>query len=311
MVELTLIGLRILREVAARGSFTAAATALRYTQSSISRQIATLEAAAGAPLFERVTNGVRLTEAGRVLLRHADGVLGQLSVAQTELRALRDLSTGRLRVGAFPTATATLVPRVLAALRHRHPGVAVELREGVTPTQLRALAEGSTEIAIISGTDHFADEHFAIEALIDDPLLLAVSRDHVLATRRAVELGELADEQWIFGGTDVGDSQSDIWQHLPWQPRVRYLVDEWTAKLGLVAAGLGLALVPGLAAAAVRDDIALLRLRTTSRRPATRTVALATRAGTEAPPTVRVFVDLLHEVAAELQTDLERRVQDR
>src|SRR4051794_36655812 len=127
MADLTLAGLTVLREVAARGSFTAAAQSLGYTQSAVSRQVSGIEAAAGAPLFERAARGVRLTEAGRVLLRYADGVLDQMDAARRELAGMGDLAAGRLRLGAFPTAVAALVPRALDLLRGRHPGIQVSL----------------------------------------------------------------------------------------------------------------------------------------------------------------------------------------
>src|SRR4029453_6666541 len=96
-----IIWLRVFREVARQGSFTAAADALRYTQSAVSRQIAALESDTGATLFDRVPRGVRLTDEGRCLLEHADAVLGRLDSARRDLAALRDLDGGRLRIGAF------------------------------------------------------------------------------------------------------------------------------------------------------------------------------------------------------------------
>jgi DNA-binding transcriptional LysR family regulator len=119
----TLTGLRVVREVAERGSFTAAAASLGYTQSAVSRQVAAMEAAAGGPLFRRASRGVRLTEAGSVLLRHADRVLDQIDVARRELAVSPGLATGRPRVGAFPTAVAALLPRAIAAFRSRHAGI--------------------------------------------------------------------------------------------------------------------------------------------------------------------------------------------
>src|SRR5271155_5041535 len=117
MAEFSVTGLRVLCEVASRGSFTAAAGSLGYTQSAVSRQVAGLEAAAGAPLFERAPRGVLLTDAGSTLLVHAVGVLEQLDSAKCELTGLRELTSGRLRVGAFPTAIAALLPRAVAAFR--------------------------------------------------------------------------------------------------------------------------------------------------------------------------------------------------
>jgi DNA-binding transcriptional LysR family regulator len=311
MADLTLVGLRVLREVAARGSFTAAADSLGYTQSAVSRQVAALEAAAGAPLFERGSRGVRLTDEGHVLLRHAGGVLDQVDAARRELGDVRGLAKGRLRVGAFPTAVAALLPRALAAFGSRHAGVEISLREGTTPSQLRRLRSGATELAVV-GTlpgQPLDRDGLAFEPLLDDPLLLAVARGHALARRRIVDLDDLAGERWIAGSSDASETFLGVWDSLRWQPRVEFVAREWTAKLGLVAAGLGVTLVPGLAASAVRDDVALVRVR--SERPPMRTVVLATRAATGPPARVRAFADVLHEVAAELAVDLQGRIRDR
>src|SRR4051812_34317172 len=127
--------LRTFCEVAARGSVTAAAQSLGYTQSAVSRQVAALEAAVDAALFERVARGVRLTDQGRLLLPHANSVLERLDDARRELEELESGKTGRLRVGAFPTAVAVLIPRALAAFEADHPGVSLSLVEGVTRRQ--------------------------------------------------------------------------------------------------------------------------------------------------------------------------------
>jgi DNA-binding transcriptional LysR family regulator len=311
MSDLTLVGMRVLREVAARGSFTAAAESLGYTQSAVSRQVAAMEVAAGGPLFERGARGVNPTEAGQVLLRHAGEVLDQVDSAARELRGLRDLATGRLRIGAFPTAAAALVPRALATLGARHPGVRVSLREGTTPSQLRRLRSGATDIAIVGVLPGHPpdDPELALEPLIDDPLLLAISRGHPLARRHTVDVDALANEAWIAASADASDTFLGVFDSLDWEPRVAFAVREWTAKLGLVAAGLGVTLVPGLAAAAVREDVVLLRVR--SSRPAHRHVLLATRAGNDPTPSARAFAEVLHEVAAELSVEVRRRVDDR
>src|SRR4051794_27310190 len=121
--QMTLVGMRVLRAVADRGSFTAAALDLDYTQSAVSRQGAAMETATGAALFERAPRGVRLTEAGRVLLGHAGAVLDEVEAGERDLAGLRSLSSGRVRLGAFATSVAALVPRAVAAFRGRHPSV--------------------------------------------------------------------------------------------------------------------------------------------------------------------------------------------
>jgi DNA-binding transcriptional LysR family regulator len=308
MAELNLTGLRVLREVAAQGTFTGAAESLGYTQSAISRQVAALEDAAGTPLFERRARGVRLTDAGQALLQRAGTVLDELDVARQELAGMAEPATGRLRVGAFPTAVAALVPRAIAGFRRRQPGVRISLREGGTPTQLKRLYSGSVDVAVIGflpGGQVTRDRRISLEHLIDDPLLLAVGREHPLARRTSVDLDDLAGEGWIAASADASDTMIGAWQWADWQPRVDLIAKEWTAKLGLVAAGLGVTLVPGLAAAAVRPDVALVRIRSG---PASRQVLVATRSGRERSASAELFGELLHDTAGQLRAELRDRV---
>ncbi|MBI5105405.1 MAG: LysR family transcriptional regulator, partial [Solirubrobacterales bacterium] len=286
MGELTLQGLRVLREVARRGSFSAAADALDYTQSAVSRQVATLEAAAGAPLFERAARGVRPTEAGRLLLGRAEAILDEVDGAHRDLAAARDAARGLVRLGAFPTAIAALVPRTMALAAQRHPEIEVRLREGTTPAQLRRLVRGEVDLAVLGA---LADTPGLTSApLLEDPMLVAVGRGHPLAGRRQVALDALAGEAWIAG---AGDVTSTLAAELDFHPPVRFAVREWTAKLGLVAAGLGVTLVPALAAPAIRDDVALVRIDGPP--AAARTVHLARRDA--APPQADVVAAVLHE----------------
>jgi DNA-binding transcriptional LysR family regulator len=312
MAELSLTGLRVLREVAARGSFTGAAESLGYTQSAVSRQVAVLEAAAGAALFERGARGVSLTDAGSALLRRAGAVLDEVDAARRELEGFSARATGRLRVGAFPTAVAALLPRALASFRAGQPGVEVSLREGSTPSQLRRISAESVDVAVVGvlpGGRLQRDQLITLEHLVDDPLLLAVGRDHRLARRRTVDLDELASESWIAAGPKADDTFLGAYQWAEWGPRVDFVAREWTAKLGLVAANLGVTLVPGLAAGAVRPDVALVRIR--SDRAATRQVLVATRASSEQIAPVTAFVERLHEAAAELAAELQSRLATR
>jgi DNA-binding transcriptional LysR family regulator len=310
MAELNLTGLRVLREVAAGGSFTAAAKSLGYTQSAISRQVAGLETVAGTELFERAARGVRLTDAGEALLRRAGTVLDEVDAARRELEGISERATGRLRVGAFPTAMAALVPRAMAALRSRHPEVDASLSEGGTSTHLKRLMSGSVDVAVIGilpGGRTTRDRRVALEHLVDDPLLLAVGLGHPLARRRTVDIEDLAGESWIAASTNASDTLIGAWQWADWRPRVELVAKDWTAKLGLVAAGLGVTLVPGLAADAVRPDVGLVRIR--SERSVTREVLIATRSRAGARPLAARFAELLHEAAAELTAELQRRIR--
>src|ERR1044072_2610559 len=143
-------GLTAFREVAVHGSITAAARSLRYTQSAVSRQIAALEESLGMPLFDRGPRGVRLTDGGSMLLEHAEAVLDRLTTARRNLSALQGLNCGRLRIGAFATAEAVLVPRAMAAFRAEHPGVELALSDGVSAAQVARLRAGELDVAVLN-----------------------------------------------------------------------------------------------------------------------------------------------------------------
>jgi DNA-binding transcriptional LysR family regulator len=302
-----IIWLEVFREVARRGSFTAAAQALRYTQSAISRQIAALETDTGTTLFDRIPRGVRLTDEGRCLLDHAEAVLGRLDTARRDLAALRDLDVGRLRIGAFATADAALVPRAMAAFHAKHPSVVLSLTEGLTPLQITQLRDGDLDIGVITIPPGRSIDTDGLELthLLDDPIMVAIPRDHRLAKRRTLRCAELEGENWIAGWQNPEDTL--IGASLPsgFQPEIRYVVPGWTAKLGLVAAGLGVTLMPALAASAARPDILIKRLNPedTPARP----VYAATPTRAVKPPAVHQFLSTLADIVSQLRTELARR----
>jgi DNA-binding transcriptional LysR family regulator len=293
--------LEVFRAVAQHGSISAAARALRFTQSAVSRQVAALEAATGAQLFDRLPRGVALTDEGRCLLPHADAVLDRLVAARRDLENLRGLGSGRLRVGAFPTAVAALVPRALSAFRAAHPSVKLSLVEGRTPALLERLAAGEADVAVVSASpDRPLDAtRFALHHLLDEQLLVAVPRSHRLARRRTVRLAELAEDSFVVGSATAEDTV--IRARLPpgFQPRVDIVAAEWTGKLGCVAAGLGVALFPALAVHAAPAELTLLRLHRDD--AALRQVFAATFAGRYRPPAVTPFLSDLDDAAADLR----------
>ncbi|GAA1651520.1 LysR family transcriptional regulator [Actinoplanes couchii] len=316
--------LRIFREVAHRRSITAAAQALRYTQSTVSRQIAALEADFGARLIDRLPRGIVLTEQGRVLLGHAEAVLGRLEDARRDMRAVGDASLGRLRVAAFATALVALVPQALARIRAEFPAVELSLVEGLTPRLIERLAAGEADIAVLStASDQLLDDpRLDLHHLLDEPMLVAVPRDHPLANGTiaasgtgiaevdgsgivgvggtgVVELAALAGESWIAGGAGPQESLLAAGIRHGFRPRVEFAADEWFAKLGLVAAGLGITLLPALAARAAPPDIALLRLNPGELPP--RTVYAATLAGRTRSAVVNAFLTELRSGAAAIQ----------
>ncbi|MFD4568622.1 LysR family transcriptional regulator [Streptomyces sp. NPDC058467] len=297
--DLSTAWLRVFLDVARHGSFTGAARTLGWTQSAVSRQISSLEAAlGGAPLFDRLPRGVRLTEAGRVLVPHAESVVERLHGAVRELASLREVAGGRLRVGAFATADAALVPRAIATFRARHPGVRLTREEGFTPVLLDRLTAGHLDLAVVSTTGRAPLDAFTLHHLLDESLYVAVPADHPLASEPRVRLTQLADADWISGGPRPEGTLLDAALRHGFRPRVAHVVAEWTAKQGYVAGGLGVTLIPALAAESVRPDIALLPVLDEDA-PA-RAVYAASVRGRSLAPAAEAFLAALRESAAEI-----------
>ncbi|MEV7011593.1 LysR family transcriptional regulator [Streptosporangium sp. NPDC051022] len=289
--------LRLLDAVARTGSFTAAAAMLNYTQSAVSRRIASLEQLAGGPLFERLPRGVRLTPAGDALHRHARITLNRLAMAEEELAGIHGGYRGRLRVGAFATANVALVPGALRAFRREFPEVALVPVEGPSGGLLRRMREGALDVAVVSdypsGLPY--DEEVEIVELVEDELLVALPRDHPLAGEGEVDLRELREETWIEapppGGTTMLD---EACARAGFTPRAKLRIAEWTGKFGFVAAGLGVTLVPAIAARAAPAGLVLRSLGDLAPR---RTVYAALPR--TVLPAARTLVSLLAEAAGQ------------
>ncbi|MGH3716123.1 MAG: LysR family transcriptional regulator, partial [Micromonosporaceae bacterium] len=245
--------------VAECGSFTGAATVGGYTQSAVSRQIAGLEKACRVALFVRGARGVRLTPAGTYLLPYARTVLERYADANRALRAVRELDAGLLRVGAFATANAALIPPVFSRLRASHPKLSLTLRESTTERLLPMLDAGDLDVAVVS--THKSPElsgDARLIRLLEDPLLVALPTGHRLARRRTVRLPELADEPWIVADTpEAVAALHATCANAGFTPDTPLRAAEWYGKLGLVAEGLGVALFPGMAAGLVRAGVVL------------------------------------------------------
>ena len=272
--------LRVLREVAYRGSFSGAALALSYTQSAVSQQIAALETETGMTLLERRARGVRLTAAGQTLVAHADSILAQLEAADAALSAIAGLRGGRLRVASFPTAGATLMPLAIATFRSSYPDVELTLAEGEPQDVLPRLRAGELDLALLF---EFAEETPLYEnmtkvELLEDPMYLALPRDHALAKKAKLRLQDLRKEAWV-----QTSQASPCARHVVrrchaagFEPNVSFESDDYQTVQGLVAAGVGVALIPELALSVVREDIAI---RTLSPSPPVRQVIAAAPVG--------------------------------
>ncbi|MCP2253914.1 DNA-binding transcriptional regulator, LysR family [Prauserella aidingensis] len=259
MAEFTVPALRVVHAVVGTGSFTAAAELLGYTQSAISRQVSAAEAAAGLPLFVRKARGVEATRAGEAVARRAAAVLAELDAAGRELAALSDTVAEQVTIGAFPTATWSLVPAAMAALRDEHPGLVTELHEASTPALVRQVRTGGVDVGVIAvgqGLPAYDLDGLYTERLTTGGSgVVAVPREHRLAGRTSVTVDDLAGEAWITGTGQRGEPQFGAWPTLP-QPRIAYRIHNWNARLGFVAAGLGITTVPELAVAGLPAEVA-------------------------------------------------------
>jgi DNA-binding transcriptional LysR family regulator len=274
------------RAVADYGSFTAAAKRLGYTQSAVSRQVAVLEAELGAALFDRLPRGIRLTEPGRCLLPHAEALTGRLALAREDLRALRELRVGRLRVGAFPTAGTALIPQTVAAFRASCPDVTLTITEGFVRDLIAYLNAGDLDVAIVTSTVDGLLDGLTLRHVMDDTMFVAMHPSHRFASRAQVRLAELANDEWIAGRDRPEET---LFASADFRPRIGYVIREWVAKQGFVAAGLGITLIPSLATSSVRPDIALVPLHPDD--SPVRVIYAASPAGITAPAALQPFLD--------------------
>lgn len=249
--------LQVLVEVARRGSLSGAAGALSYTPSAVSQQIAGLEREAGVTLVERRARGVVLTEAGKVLVEHAEHVLAALQAAEAALAELCALRAGRLRLASFATAGATMVPRAVDAFRARHPQVDVRVEQATSVQGVARLRQGRLDIVLTVDQEPAPD--VAIINLFDDPFRVALHRDHPLAAAPELRLADLAGERWIDVPREAPGCEvlATAFGRLGLGYRVAYESDDYTAIHELVGAGLGVALLPDLALFPANDDVVL------------------------------------------------------
>jgi DNA-binding transcriptional LysR family regulator len=304
--------LLVLREVARQHSFTAAAAALSYTPSAISQQIAALEREVGVGLVARGARGAVLTDAGRTLVRHADEIFGRISAAEDELRALVGLAAGRLRVGAFSTAGVVLTPQAVKAFRDRYPDVEVTLVEADPEEALPQLRARELDLALVYEfpvVEHLPLEGLEYVSLLEDWLYVALPESHRLAKRRRLRLADLANEPWIQGvhrGSTVGVLPAAC-RAAGFEPEIVFRSDDHIAVEGFVAAGLGVAVVPQIALATARQDIAIRPLEVEGDL-LTRDVGVAMAAGYR-PPAVAAMVAILEQVCRELGSQARARLR--
>jgi DNA-binding transcriptional LysR family regulator len=299
--------LRVLKEVAEHGSFSAAAEALSYTQPAVSQQVAALEKRAGATLVDRTSRGVRLTDAGRALVDHAEVVLARLAAAEAELEAIAGIRGGRVRLASFPTAGASLLPPAVALFTERHPEVELSFVEREPEEAAPMLRAAELEVAIVFEYDGLDQEFerlyegIELHHLVDDPMYLALPAGHPVARKPRVRLQDVSEETWVQESGNhswCGGFHEAACRAAGFEPKVGFQSDDYNVVQGLIAAGVGISLLPGLALTNMREDIVIRSLG--ARAPARR-IAAATLAGRYRSPATNAMLGILDEVASRFQ----------
>ena len=288
--------MRVLREVIARGSFSAAADTLHLSQSAVSQQVAALEKEVGMQLLERTSDGPKLTSAGETLMGHADAVLARLDEAERELLEIAGLEGGRVRLISFPSASSTVVTRAISIFRQRFPSIELELGEGEPEESIPALRAGEFDIAL--GFDFAAhpDEpgrDLQRSLLLEESMWVALPPGHPLAAADSVKLADLADEDWICGRS--GSCRAHVvrlCQDAGFEPTITFDSDDYQVLKGLVSAGVGVTLLPELALADKAPGIELLPV---SDKDTTRRVWAVTRDEGSCSPATDAMLGVLVE----------------
>jgi DNA-binding transcriptional LysR family regulator len=291
--------LKVLTEVVGRGSFSAAAEALSYTQSAISQAIARLEAETGTTLVVRDRQGIRPTAAGATLVEHAESIFAQIDAAETDLAAVLGVRIGRLRMASFPSAGATLMPLAIATFRETHPDVSLSLAEGEPEEIAPRLRAGEFDLALLfefPGVRERPGAGLRTVRLLEDPMHVALPAAHPLADKRALTLADLRDQDWVQTSESSPCARHVVRSCLAagFEPHVTFESDDYETVQGLVAAGVGVALIPRLALSRVRPGIVVREL---APRSPERKVVAATTARPGVAPAARTMIRVLSDVA--------------
>jgi DNA-binding transcriptional LysR family regulator len=303
--------LRILREVAQRSSFSAAADELYLSQSAVSQQIATLEREVGMKLLDRTREGPKLTDAGRVLVSHADAAIARLEEAERELTAIAGLEGGELRLASFPSASATLLTEAVAGFHARHPKVGLQIADAEPEISLPRLRAGELDLALTvdyPSVPMTEERDLDLTLVLSESMYVALPKDHELAEREVVPLGELAGEAWLCGSrpSTCGEAVFALCREAGFEPRIGFETDDYHVMQGFIAAGLGFTLLPELALSTLNPGVVV---RATDPPTPVRRVWAATRAEGARSPATEEMVATLVEVGAKFAARCRERLQ--
>ena len=285
---LNLTHLRVLDAIARHRSVTAAAKELHYSQPSVSHHLGRLEAATGARLVQRVGRGIRLTPEGELLAARAREIVGRVDAASVELAAQVGLRAGRVRVAGFQTVLSTLVPKAAAELSSSYPGIELNLVDVHPGEGLRMLRQGHVDIALVFRHTDTPDEDEGIRLthLLDDPLyLISRAPDERMEDHR--------DSVWVGGCERCRATMIATCERAGFTPRIAYSTDDMVVIQSLVAAGMGVATLPGLALEAHRSP----GIHATPIPDNDRHIYAATYGEPPDPPATSALIDILKRAA--------------
>lgn len=292
--------LRVLREVAEQGSFSAAADTLYVSQSAISQQISALETEVGMPLLLRLRSGPVLTDAGRLLVSHGDAAICRLEQAERELAELSGMGSGELRLVSFSSASATIVAAAARRFGALHPEIRLSLAEAEPEDSISRLKRGEYDIALAFDFELYPfepDRDLVMTPLLDEEMHVAVPPDHPLAARRSLRLEELSADPWLCGSSESSCRQLTLrsCERAGFTPDVAYESNDYTVMLALVAAGMGVTLVPDLAMLVPSPEVPVIEIEPEP--PIRRVWAASLEAGSRSGAT-DAMVNILSEVSA-------------
>ena len=294
--------LNILREVANQNSFSGAADSLYLSQSAVSQQIATLEREVGMRLLDRTREGPKLTDAGRVLVTHAEAAIARLEEAERDLASIAGLEGGELRLASFPSASATVLTEAVSIFHRRHPGVRLTVADAEPEESLPRLRAGEIDLALTFDYPSIPkpeERDLDRELVLTESMYVALPADHPLATRPTVPLGELSDMTWLCGSlpSTCGEVVLAACRSAGFEPQVGFETDDYHVMQGFIVAGLGTTLLPDLALPTLRDGLVVRP--TTPTAPQRRVWATVRSEGSRSPST-QAMLEILTEVGASL-----------
>jgi molybdate transport repressor ModE-like protein len=293
--------LRVLHEVARHGSFRQAAAALRLTPSAVSQQISALERSLRTPVVERTTRGVRLTGAGRVLVEAAESVAAELAHARKQIDQLARGETNRLTIATFTSGGQRLLPEALTRFAEHHPGAELTVLESEPEDSLPQVRSGAADVALAYHLDGLPPVRpgdrsgLTWTPLLEDPMWIVLPPGHRLAGRESLALAELAGERWVQGCLSTNDQLDHYAALAGFQVRVACRGTDYVFAQSLVAAGVGVSMIPHVALSVAKHAVVAVPLEPP--RPS-RHIGIVTPRGRRPQPLVTAVVDALHEVAS-------------